>query len=251
MIGPPEDEEALHGGNASARVVRVGDTVRKPWLATTERTVAFMTALREQGVDVPEPLGRDQQGRLALEFVPGELAIDRGPLAAPLVHDVGALIRAIHDASTGLEVPRGWDVLIPADQPHLVCHNDLAAWNLVIDGDRLVFIDWDGSGPSTRAWDLAYAAISFGFLFPGEPPQEAARRLSALVEGYRADDALRGALPATMTRRARAMHDLLKSAHDSGREPWGSMYADGHGQHWKDTAEFIALHEATWERALI
>jgi hypothetical protein len=34
------DEEFLTGGNASAKVVRIGRTVRKPWLPTTERTVA-------------------------------------------------------------------------------------------------------------------------------------------------------------------------------------------------------------------
>lgn len=102
MIGPPEEEEALQRGNASVSVVRVGDTVRKPWLSTTERAVAFMTALREQGVDVPEPRGRDEQGGLVIEFVPGQPAINRGPPAEPLIHNIGAMIRTIHDASTGL-----------------------------------------------------------------------------------------------------------------------------------------------------
>ena len=78
------DEEALIGGNAAASVVRIGDTVRKPWLPTTELTVAYMHALRDRGVDLPEPRGRDTQGQLVLEFVVGDLAINCGPLEASL-----------------------------------------------------------------------------------------------------------------------------------------------------------------------
>ncbi len=250
MDAADRDEEALTGGNASASVVRIGDTVRKPWLPTTELTVAYMRALRGRGIDLPEPRGRDEQGRLVLEYVPGELAMHRGPLDAPLLHRVGALVRAVHDASVGLPVPETWQVLIPADRPDLLCHNDLATWNLIIDGDRLVFIDWDGSGPSTRLWDLAYAAVSFGHLFAGEDPAEAAGRLAAFLDSYDADDLLRSALPTTMARRARAMYDLLRRSHETGREPWASMYVEGHGEHWHDTAAYITRHEQTWSRAL-
>lgn len=38
MDATNSDEEALTGGNASASVVRIGDTVRKPWLPTTHLT---------------------------------------------------------------------------------------------------------------------------------------------------------------------------------------------------------------------
>lgn len=244
------DEEILIGGNASGNVVRVGDTVRKPWLSTTERTVAYMRALRERGIDLPGPRGRDGQGRLILEYVPGDLAINSGPLDPVVLRRIGARVRMIHEASVGLSVPDNWAVLLPADGPNLLCHNDLATWNLVIDGERLVFIDWDGAGPSTRLWDLAYAAISFGQLFASEDPDVAADRLDVFVEGYDADDLLRAALPTTMVQRAAAMHTLLTRAHASGWEPWASMYAEGHGEHWKGAAAFIAQHEETWRRAL-
>lgn len=243
-------EEALGGGNASGTVVRVGDTVRKPWRPTTDRTVDFMRTLRRRGVDVPEPLGQDEAGRLVLEFVPGELAMDREPLDAERLRHVGVLVKAIHQASVGLPVPDDWDVLIPPDRPDLLCHNDLAAWNLIIDGDRLVFIDWDGAGPSTRLWDLAYAAISFGRLVPTEAPEASARRLAAFLDGYDADGDLRAALPRTMARRARAMHGLLRRSHENGEEPWASMYTHGHGDHWARTADYVAQHEQAWRTAI-
>jgi Ser/Thr protein kinase RdoA (MazF antagonist) len=243
-------EERLAGGNASASVVRVGSTVRKPWLATTERTVAYMIALRERGVDLPEPHGRDDQGRLVLDFVPGRLAMDDAPLDVDLVRAVGAVVRSIHDASAGLPFGDDWAVLLPARWPDLLCHNDLATWNLVVDGDRLVFIDWDGAGPSTRLWDLAYAATSFGHLFPDSSIRDSAARLAAFVDGYGASPDLRAALPEAMARRASAMHELLRESHDAGREPWGSMYTAGHGEHWLATTEFVTRHELAWRRAL-
>src|SRR5690348_3928655 len=132
MDGTAPAEEPLTGGNASAGVVRIGETVRKPWLPTTERTVAYLRALRRRGIDIPEPHGRDDQGRLVLDYVPGSLAMDDAPLDIEVIHAAGAVVRSIHDASVGLPIPDDWEVLLPADKPDLLCHNDLATWNLVV-----------------------------------------------------------------------------------------------------------------------
>lgn len=172
------DEEELTGGNASASVLRIGSTVRKPWLPLTERTIAYMRALRDRGIDIPEPRGRDDEGRLVLDYISGELAMDQSPLDTSLLHSIGALVRTIHDASAGLPVPGAWEVLLPADSPDLLCHNDLTTWNLIIDGERLVSLIGTardralGSGISrmprsrsgicfpTRIWTSPWAASS-------------------------------------------------------------------------------------------
>lgn len=196
-----DDEVPLHGGNASGdEVVRVGGTVRKPWLPSTASVARYMSRLRGAGVEVPDWSGPDSRGRQVLEYVPGVLAMELGPLSDGELHRVGALVRHIHDASRSYtDSDAVWEVLIPPPgTADLVCHNDLAPWNLVVGERRLVFIDWDAAGPSTRLWDLAYAAQSFAVLDESQAVSRAARRLRAFVDGYAADAELRAALPDAM-----------------------------------------------------
>ena len=246
-----EQEHPLAGGNVAAGVVRVGSTVRKPWSASTPSVVEFMTAVREHGVDVPMVLGRDELGRQMLEHIPGRLALEADPLTERELGRVGGIVRAIHDASEQFRPSAGacWTTAIPAPGNDIVCHNDLAPWNLII-GERWVFIDWDAAAPSTRLWDLAFSAQAFTLSDHTQPADEAARRLAAFVDGYRADDSLRAQLPATMQLRTAAMYELLRSSHKARREPWGSMYVDGHGVHWSTVREYVTRHQEVWAEAL-
>lgn len=161
------------------------------------------------------------------------------------------MIREIHDASAPYapEADAVWRTAIPAPAAELVCHNDLAPWNL-ITGDRWVFIDWDAAAPSTRLWDLAYAAQAFALSGGERDPESAARDLAAIVDGYRADDVMRRDLPQAMEERTAAMLALLEGAHATGDEPWASMYANGHGDHWAKALAFVREHRALWARSL-
>lgn len=60
------------------------------------------------------------------------------------------------------------------------------------------------------------------------------------VDGYRAEPALRDALPDVVLRRVAAMLELLESGRETGREPWASMFAAGHGDHWAAVTEYVA-----------
>jgi Ser/Thr protein kinase RdoA (MazF antagonist) len=239
-------EEILEGGNVAAAVVRIGGTVRKPVTPATPAVEALLAHL-DGFPGAPRHLGRDDRNRQVLEYVPGtihDIPRDYGELRR-----VGRLIRDLHDAVADFRPPEGarWDVVIPPDREDLVCHHDLAPWNLVRAEDRWVFIDWDGAGPGSRLWDLAYAAHGFVPMAKTGDPAADAPRLRALADGYDLDDEQRAALPPLIVAHTRGMYDLLRTAtHD----PWRRLHAEGHGDHWGPAADYIERHLDVWRAAL-
>jgi Ser/Thr protein kinase RdoA (MazF antagonist) len=175
------------------------------------------------------------------------------PMTPGELRRVGGLIRSLHDASATFRPPpdAAWDVVIPPDRDDLICHHDLAPWNLVRNGDRWVFIDWDGAGPGSRLWDLAYAAHGFVPLSPGGDPRVDAPRLRALADGYDLDETQRRALPPLIVDHTRGMYDLLHRSSITGTQPWARLYAEGHGNHWGPAATYIERHLPTWTAALL
>ncbi len=153
----------LPGGNVADAVVRIGATVRKPPTPATPAVEALLEHLAAVGFPAaPRTLGRDDIGRHVLEYVPGETADRLRPLTADELRRLGALVREFHDAVEGFQPPPDaqWDVAVPPDRADLICHNDLAPWNLVRSGDRWVFIDWDGAGPGCGTWRTRRTASS-------------------------------------------------------------------------------------------
>lgn len=244
-------EHVLAGGNVADSVVRVGDTVRKPATSATPAVTALLRHLADRGfAGAPRAFGLDERGRQVLEFVPG--ATVAGPMSLDELGRVGRLIRELHDAAADF-VPPGdahWDVVIPPDRVELVCHHDLAPWNLVVDGDRWVFIDWDGAGPGSRLWDLAYAAHGFVGMAAGNDPMIDGPRLRALADGYDLDDRQRHDLPELIGAHTRGMFDLLLAGARTGAQPWARLHAEGHADHWGPAADYIERHVGIWRTAL-
>jgi Ser/Thr protein kinase RdoA (MazF antagonist) len=249
-----EPEQVLEGGNVAGIVVRAGQTVRKPAGPQTPAVAAFLEHLQVSGYPAaPRSLGCDARRRHVLEYIPGQLADAMPPLGLAGLHRVGLLIRRLHDATAGFREPPDavWDVAIPPDRRELVCHNDLAPWNLVRDGDRWVFIDWDGAGPGSRLWDLGYAAKGFIPLIPDGDPAADGPRLRALADGYGLDARQRRDLPALMAAHTRGMYDLLRTGAETGRQPWARLHAEGHGAHWRGSAQYIEEHLDHWAQVLL
>lgn len=234
-------------------MVRAGDTVRKPWTAASPAVQAYLRHLTAAGfAAAPRPLGRDERGRQVLEYVPGTPAEALPPMTPAELHRLGAIVRELHDVSAGFVPPDGarWDTAIPPDGADLVCHQDLAPWNLIRDGDRWVFIDWDAAGPGNRLWDLAYVAQTFAPLVAGGDPAADAPRVRAVADGYRLDDAGRAALPELLGRRTAAMADLLERGSRTGEQPWARLWDEGHGTHWRGAADYATAHCDVWRGAL-
>ncbi|WP_439383464.1 phosphotransferase [Amycolatopsis lexingtonensis] len=251
------EEIPLTGGNVSAGVVRVGDTVRRPagpWTPSVHALLGHLCSVGFPGA--PRPLGLDERGREVLEFVPGDVPWPgRVGLLLPdaAVVAVGRLVRDFHDAVAGF-VPPGdatWQVLIPADGAELIAHHDLAPWNLVVDRRRWAFIDWDTAAPGTRLWDLAYAANGFALLPEGVRTAEAARRMRLPADAYDLAEGPRRELARLLGPRTRAMRDFLAAQAAAGTEPWRRLWAEGHGRHWGNRADHLDRHHDVWLRALL
>jgi Ser/Thr protein kinase RdoA (MazF antagonist) len=244
----------LAGGNVAVAVVRVGSTVRKPATAATSSVHAVLQHLESIGFSAaPRSFGLDEQGRHVLEFIPGAMANSMPAMTVAELQRVGQIIRDLHDALAEFAPPRGalWQVPIAPDRTELICHHDLAPWNLVRDRDRWVFIDWDGAGPGSRLWDLAYAAKAFVPLSDGNDPTVDAPRLRALVDGYGLDEQRCGQLPRLTAARTRAMYGLLVAGAATGHQPWARLHAEGHADHWGPAAEYINRNLDTWSTALL
>jgi Ser/Thr protein kinase RdoA (MazF antagonist) len=246
-------EYELKGGNVAAAVVRIGQTVRKPVTASTSNVEAFLRHLSTSGFPhSPRSLGRDEAGRQVLEFIEGDTISNPDSLTLPDLQEVAAIIRELHRVSASFPFLRtdNWSVAIRPDAEDLICHNDLGAWNLVRNGSKWVFIDWDGSGPASRLWDFAYAAQSIVHLAHGGNPVTDAVRLRAFVDAYGLDESERKQFPELLSRRTKAGYDLLKHGASAGIQPWANIYAKDHGEYWRRAAEYVEKHQHVWSSVL-
>ncbi|WP_305787081.1 phosphotransferase [Symbioplanes lichenis] len=221
-------EETLPGGN-TVGAVRIGDVVHKaasPWTPTVH---ALLRHLEAAGFDgAPRALGFDDQGREMLTFLPGETAAGRFPWPAWAFTDgiliqVGQWLRRVHDVTAGFVPPADerWFTGGRLQPGQVIGHQDAAPYNAaVVNGERLAgFFDWDTAGPSTRDFDLAFAALWWVPLCPPDVAagigfhhsQDRSRRLHLLLDayGYEGDrHAFGGAIVRRARRQAAAMRRM-------------------------------------------
>lgn len=101
--------------------------------------------------EVPRQLGFDESGREVLTYLSGTILDDATPSirwSGSILQQASQLLRRIHDASQGLELDgREWRT-VTHEPIEVVCHNDFAPYNLVVQGDRLTgVIDFDMASP--------------------------------------------------------------------------------------------------------
>jgi hypothetical protein len=159
--------QPLPGGTANrGRVVRVGDTVRRPAAPCRLATHALLDHLARVGFDGAPRVLATGPSTETLTYIEGRAAVP--PLAPDTLTDaalvsVADLLRRYHQAAASFD-PAGydWPRPVPARfRTGLVSHNDVYPANLVFRGQRAVaLIDFDLAGPGSAAWDFAAAARS-------------------------------------------------------------------------------------------
>lgn len=252
-------EEALGGGNTHEEVVRVGDTVRRPIGPWTPGVHALLSHLHRVGyAGAPRVHGIDSRGREILDFIDGEVVhpdhhdlIDSDDALAR----VATTIRCFHDAvATFVGVDqfawsdRGSD---PTGVNEILCHNDLAAWNLVrARDDRWVFIDWDLAAPGRRSWDLAWALLSFVPLMPGDQTERrSVERLRIFLAAYGKESVPDDVLSVAVERCEREA-DLIHRLGAAGEPPYDRLLSEGHGEIWSAAAVHVAARMTMLQPAL-
>jgi len=242
-------EEALAGGNMHAQIVRVGDTVRRPTGPWTPGVHALLSHLAHAGYsEAPRVHGIDSRGREILDFIDGEVVHpDHHDLieSDEALAGIAATIRRFHDAVSGFVgverfawSDRGAD---PSGATEILCHNDLATWNLVHARDgRWVFIDWDLAAPGRRSWDLAWALLSLVPLMPADDQDESrtAERLGVFVRAYGPESVPADVLSVAVKRCEREA-DLIRQLGAAGEPPYDRLLREGHGEIWAAAAEHV------------
>ncbi|MFI7500703.1 hypothetical protein ACIBVL_19815 [Streptomyces sp. NPDC049687] len=47
------------------------------------------------------------------------------------------------------------------------------------------------------------------------------------------------------------MHEFLRDQAAQGAQPWARLWAEGHGDAWRNDAEYVEQREDQWMRALL
>jgi hypothetical protein len=240
--------------------VRVGSTVRRPTGPWTPAIHALLSHLEGAGyTGAPRVHGVDRQGREVLDYVEGEVVHPHHRYLIEPDHalaQVASTIRRFQDAISGFAgadrfawSDRGAD---PSGACEILCHNDLAPWNLIRSpDDRWVFIDWDFAAPGRRAWDLSFALLTLIPLMPNDAPADkrVAERLAVFARAYGPDDLPADVLNVAVERCEREA-DLIFRLGEAGEAPYDRVLREGHGEIWKTAAAHIAARAPAWQQAL-
>jgi len=264
-VKDPTSNEAvpLVGGNVST-VVRVGDTVRRttgPWSPAVHELLLHLEAVGFSYA--PRFLGIDERGREVLTFIPGETVGVTEPWpqwawSDETLTQVAHILRDYHAAveTFRLSQPMVWRFVTAAvGAGEVVCHNDVAPYNLVMRDGRVVgIIDWDLAAPAAPTADLAFAAWTFAPIMTNAHelmlggPSDVVRRLRLLCDTYGLED--RTGFVDEIAVRMRASIEGVEAKAAAGEDAFVRLVRDGHLARMKADAQLLAQHRAEWAQQL-
>ena len=265
-------EIPLAGGDVTAGVVRVGDTVRRPVGPHSPLVHALLTHLEAVGfAGAPRFLGIDGSGREVLSYIDGEVA---GRPRPPWIADetrlasVGRLVRAYDDAAASFTPPLDAPLdtasaeppgipPAPAYPPELIGHVDITPENVVFrNGRAYALIDFDLAKPATRADEMFNAMLWWAPLSEPRDVDPLLRdvdvplRSRILADGYGLSGADRERIMEVATLRTRRAWHLMKQRAQTQGGGWQRMWDEGVGDVIKRREAWLDRHAARLTAAL-
>jgi hypothetical protein len=211
-------EQSLEGGQTTAGVVRVGDTVRRPQAPNAQFAHELLRYCEARNFEAtPRFLGVDAQGREVLSFIDGWAPpnLEHGAWSYGQLTAATQLLRRFHDLTAGSAL---------AGESEVVLHGDPSPVNLIwTDGMPVGLIDFDVAAPGSRLDDLAYLCWMF-VLAGGDDTGLAgllgrAKRLRAICDAYALEE--RGGLLDAIDRRQHETRAAV--ARDPGKRDPGRV----------------------------
>jgi Phosphotransferase enzyme family len=205
-------EQPLEGGETTAGVVRVGDTVRRPQAPNARFVHELLRYCEARKFEAtPRFLGIDAEGREVLSFIEGWAPpnLEYGAWSYGQLAAAAQLLRRFHDLTAGGSL---------AGECEVVAHGDPSPVNFIwADGMPVGLIDFDVSAPGQRIDDIAYLCWLF-VLAGGDDTGLAgllgrAKRLRAICDAYALEH--RSGLLDAVDRRQRQTRDGV--ARDPGK----------------------------------
>jgi Phosphotransferase enzyme family len=265
MIGRPADggELQLAGGYTNAgRVVRVGDTVRRPQCATSATAHAVLAHLERVGFDgAPRFQGVDPLGREILSYVDGEAVLPPYPewaMTDQALISVGKLLRRYHDAMQTFDPsPHTWPEAVPEPfRGQLVTHNDPNLDNVIFTaGQAVALIDFDLASPGSALWDVACAARLWAPLRHESdiPPRLRGRslhRLRLFVDAYGLAGDDREQLAEALPQAHDWCYRIVRRAVAGGHQVFERIWRDGGRARADRTRRWLLSHAHQIEAAV-
>ncbi len=203
-------EERLLGPGAGGGAIRIGDTVRCLPSRVPDLMIQVLQHLEMQGFDgAPRVLGRDEQDRWVLTYIPGEVAVppyERWMVQDELLVGVAGLLRKYHEAVATFTPPNGlsWTPQAPQEfRGPFVGHMDVSMSNVVCrDGRPVALIDFEAVDFVQPLWDVVrtvrhWVPLRDPIDLEGELVSLAGRqaeRLSLFADSYQLDSDMRARL---------------------------------------------------------
>ena len=186
------------------------------------------------------------------KYVPGDTVGDAYPWpkwvwSEALLEQVGRATAEYHRAVADFRPPEPviWQIPPISDSP-LVCHHDLAPYNVVTrDGELAAFIDWDLAGPGSIRSELAFVAWQWVPLWRPESLRghglenapDTGRRLRLLLDGYGLEE--RSGFIDDVIRRVVLQYEGFVAQAAQGIPAFVEIVREGHVEDTMKTADYL------------